>query len=269
MKNTSKNDINTLYLEISDGEPISIYANKKEVIKQIENCKSEYYSVSEKKVRKRFFNDDKKVKNVFRGKIIKNKKGEFHYSESENKSFCFNNSKYNDHPIEKDKEKKSIIIILESPHEKEYDKGLIPIAPAQGNTGVNIKNKICNVLNEIPEKDKELLNGSEYRLLIINPVPFQTSLFELHGKSIKGMYKTLRNNVWKTLWFHKKELKTDFKTNILNSNPVIILNCCTADLTDKIGEELISYKLKNVLIYRVYHPSCWYRHKEVKLFPLS
>lgn len=107
-------------------------------------------------------------------------------------------SRYNDKKLT-DSGEKSIIILLESPHKGEYDysNGLIkPIAPAQASTGKNIENNIVKVLRDLVLDYSCKLNNGTYRLLIVNPIPYQTSLHYLHAQPIKSsMYKKLRNEV--------------------------------------------------------------------------
>jgi hypothetical protein len=163
---------------------------------------------------------------------------------------------------------KSIVLILESPHIDEYglcldDKGnlkrLCPIAPAQGDTGTSIDSQLSHVLANIQRKltQKEKLGCGFYRFIIVNPVPYQTSLGSLYN----GLNKPIRNAIWKEMW-NIVAVKNDFFNRIHSYNPSLIINACTGGkisglssiLQADIQKHYLS-KYQNPVIVKTYHPA--------------
>ena len=169
----------------------------------------------------------------------------------------FSESKYGDRSTGRDKNKyKSIVLLLESPHCDEFDLNNNPIAPAQGETGKLIDEKILSVLDEILRLDKNtiLAEDEKLRVIIANPIQYQTSLYMYHNKKLEDEYQTLRNRCWRKIWDEKK-IKDDFEKRIKQYNPVLIINACTYSLKDKVTKFLKDNKFENV--YTSYHPSYW------------
>ncbi|ODJ59877.1 hypothetical protein [Brochothrix thermosphacta] len=146
-------------------------------------------------------------------------------------------SKYPDEKFTKNIKKttRKIIIVLESPHVDEFSygknkKGVLnnikAIAPAQGRTGKQIYNNLGNLFNQIncslaDIKPKE----SQFEVILINPIPYQTSLSTLTSDKIN---MTLRDKVWKALWFNETNLQQNFSTLLKGfSKNDIIINACT------------------------------------------
>jgi len=184
------------------------------------------------------------------------------------KEFCC--SRFMDkNPSEKDEN--SIVLILESPHKDEFDENFDPIAPAQGSTGLAIKNKINVVLMEIEQKESLKFNfedGIEYRLIIANPVPYQTSLWHFHQQSLSiSKYKTIRDNVWKGIW-NLPIIKNDFEERLKSYNPKLIINACTSKLTSEIDTFLIDTFLTTKLV-STYHPAVNWNKASYKITDLT
>lgn len=166
----------------------------------------------------------------------------------------FKESNYKDKSVEIDKKYKTIVLILESPHEHEYGSNKEPIAPAQGQTGKGIEKNILVVINEIMNLQKDLLEKEKYRLIICNPIQYQTSLYMYHGMKLQDDYKTLRNQCWREIW-RQQSIKDDFQNRMDLYNPSLIINACTSSLQDYITNYLKSNNYSN--IYTTYHPSYW------------
>lgn len=159
---------------------------------------------------------------------------------------------------------KKILIILESPHRFEYKMNgeeIEAIGPAQGVTGKNI----CGKKKEIIEEVKTLSNGKEssenYEIILINPVPYQTSLFHLF-KNTKKLNKNIKKLIWNFMWdsnFNK--CKNEFVENIKKINPVCVFNCCTKEFKNEINKELKNSELKN--IRELPHPSSKWFNKAI------
>jgi len=206
-------------------------------------------------LKKDFFSEDYKVPNVCRYRLVKTD-GEYNLLPNEAKkiySSAFNDIKIDDEFLEENK-LPVIILILESPHKDEYDytPNLTPKAPAQGVTGTQICEKFEKIINN--HLDELELKDTEYRILIINPIPYQTSLYHCHHNTLKNSYKDIRDFVWKTLW-EDGGYKSEFNKLIKKINPDIIINACTKDLKINIDEilNIIGVERK----YHINHPANW------------
>lgn len=178
----------------------------------------------------------------------------------------------------KDCPEKTIVLLLESPHKDEYTEFFAPKAPAQGSTGDNIGKEIANLLflllnkNEYKSYGCCKLKNERYKLILANPVQYQTSLSILYDEKID---KIIRNSVWKSLWNYvnvkgKKVIQEHFKNRIIKYKPCLIINSCTKDdkkndtiynfLVDLYAVRLMSksHKLDEMpIIINTHHPSYW------------
>lgn len=147
---------------------------------------------------------------------------------------------------------RNIVLLLESPHKDEYEYNDDRIgrrkAPASGSSGRNINRYLHNVLSHINEDS--IVPHSH--VIISNPVQFQASLHAIHRLSIKGWRKTLRDNVWRTLW-DEPMIKQGFRHRLLTYRPSLIINACTASL-----KCLVSGELPNLPRCEVGHPAYWH-----------
>lgn len=208
-------------------------------------------------IKNTFFEKSLLVKNVYRYSLKKNKDN-FELCVFDNSHEDFKTSKFNDYPIDESSISPSIVIILESPHKDEYDNKidcLSPIAPAQGTTGDLIFKKFVQIIRNSAEILR-LLDKNEYRVLLVNPIPYQTSLYFLHKQNLKSVYSTLRDKVWIEQWERNEIHKTLFN-NVLNKiKPSLILNCCTSKLTGYVSEEI---KKTEFNAFQIHHPSSWWK----------
>lgn len=177
----------------------------------------------------------------------------------------FLNSKFNDYNVKVNEDEGSIVFLLESPHKDEYkyDKSLkayIPIAPAQGKSGRRIEENVCIILNEIINNPKYTVSVSEgtYKVIICNPIQFQTSLYYLHGKGISNnkMLSKLRNDIWYELFNKQHQIESDFIERVNSYNTKLILNGCTKECKDLVGKSIKS-NLANIPYCEISHPSTW------------
>jgi len=112
------------------------------------------------------------------------------------------------------KEKKIMIMILESPHKQEF-KG--KIGPAKGKTGINIRKHIVDIFGE------DYIN---YCLVLMNAIPFQCSL----GITPPEIF---RDEVFTKAWENNKigykffEDRLDKLLIKLKEKKVVIVNACT------------------------------------------
>jgi len=175
------------------------------------------------------------------------------------------------------KNNKNIVLLLESPHNKEYNyydknnqavnlpsqskvadakkvRNIKGVAPAQGRTGEKIHRWLSTILSETNEFENE----ENYKIIIANPVQYQASVHCLHGQSTrKKKYKELRNDLWVKLWLHNKK---DFINRINNYSPYLVINSCTKNLRKIVTSQLLQINKVNK-IYETNHPSSWFTHK--------
>lgn len=143
-------------------------------------------------------------------------------------------------------ERPSIVLVLESPHEREYsylNGNLQPLAPANGRTGMCIQRHIGRLL-------KGRLDDGSYRFILSNPVPYQASMHFFHhlqlssGQAVpfccgRGRSpRTVRDKVWKWIWQVEREAKkhpahVEFADRLTQYNPAVIINACTGSLCDR------------------------------------
>lgn len=169
-----------------------------------------------------------------------------------------------------DKHIEKVLLILESPHKDEFGDGFKPIAPAQGSTGTNIKNKIKCLLQQIEKcqnigcNEKENLQN-DYLITIYNPVPYQTSLnYILNAKEIN---KHVKEMVWRYAWFNKRCM-LDFTGYLITQEYDIVINACTEDLQPYVSCAIHNAeKIKTE--YSVYHPSAPYWNRKTPKFNLT
>lgn len=213
-------------------------------------------------VKQCFFSGERKVPNVYRF-LAHVHDGQSEIRRFTDKSSGLSESRFNDRPLNADEHLKNIVLLLESPHEEEYNyaKGFQPIAPAQGSTGNFLNRDIGRVLNTILGETR--LENGEYRVIIINPVPYQTSLHYLHGHAIKSFYKSLRNSVWKVLWDNESCFQAELGQLLGELQPALIINSCTAELKDDVTTFLQGH-FPHLIIYTTNHPSAWWLGHNVK-----
>lgn len=246
-----------VYLQINNKDcPLSRINSK--VINTLNNPTYIHKSNKDFFINSTFFS--KEVENVYRYSIvIKNNTFKlfcFTYKDS----YHFACSSYNDRQLSIKKRLKSIILILESPHMDEFDNNFNSIAPAQGITGKYIEMYITHIIKDIYIKNPNKIEDGEYRIIIINPIPCQSSLHYLHKQSLSSSssFKTLRDKVWYELWSQDPKYKNNFISTINSINPIIIINSCTAVIKSKYLNPLLKSKFNNYIVYSSNHPSSWY-----------
>jgi hypothetical protein len=203
------------------------------------------------------FSDEKIVPNVYRYIFEKNKSSWILVKdEKNNEDIKYNNrSKFNDRDIKKDDNIASIVLLLESPHKDEYSEDFKPIGPAQGLTGDKIDSMLLKIMNL--NFDEFKLDEKKYRIILMNPVPYQTSLNYLFKNKSEKINKSVRNKVWKKLW-ENIELQDEFKNQISDLKPELIFNACTSELKPNISKFLKTIEsLNKTIIFEINHPSSW------------
>lgn len=206
-------------------------------------------------IKPQLFNIEFKVPNVYRYSI--NKERELMCFVEKTEEYC--KSAFKDRSIEVESETKSIVLLLESPHKLEYDyKNNFSVkGPAQGRTGQLIESKIMEILKNI-----DLPKNEELKIILVNPIPYQTSLHYLHRGSLsKSYFKHLRDIVWLNLWENESTFKNELEKLLFKLKPLVILNACTKELKDPLNVFLINKGWKDK-VFLTNHPSNWW--KEIK-----
>lgn len=157
---------------------------------------------------------------------------------------------------------KTIVIVLESPHKDEYLRDVSqPIAPAQGSTGSNIQGYLDCVLRKSPALCDEL-EDQETRVVLANPIQFQTSLASVIQPS---NWQRVRNAVWKKIW-SCQSMRDNFNARMESYSPDVIINACTNNLKDKVRTFLYG-RFGAPHRYEAHHPSSW--NSRTQLWPVE
>jgi hypothetical protein len=140
-----------------------------------------------------------------------------------------------------------IVLILESPHTKEYEHvtndstgNIIGTAePARGDTGININKYFVPLI--------EKLKLDDWRIGLLNPIQYSCSF----GGSLSTKSK---NRIFNKL-MQQKEFRLSFKKRlqIMCGNEHILLNCCTYRNNEIIDELLTDFGFNTYV--RMSHPS--------------
>ena len=158
----------------------------------------------------------------------------------------------------------TLAVILESPHKDEFDKDFTPLAPAKGQTGRNLDNRLIDVIVSAPALGSEPALKTKMachlpvRIVLCNPVQFQASLYVVHEKRLcKDCRDFLKRKVWRALW-SQNEIRYDFLERLKHMNPNWILNACVKD--GDFNWEVSSFLANNLSgtdLYETVHPVGW------------
>lgn len=177
---------------------------------------------------------------------------------------------YIDRPIRLESREPTLVIVLESPHRDEYGVSVgTPIAPARGATGARIHKYLRYVLNNCSQVKRLLSSRAPVRVIISNPIPFQTSAYAIHGGRLNDPAR-LRNFVWRELWRleacnsgrSEYVFQQEFRRRLDSYNPIAIVNACTSGggRRDKVASVLQDWCDRcgqSVQLYEAAHPSTW------------
>ena len=170
----------------------------------------------------------------------------------------------------------TLVVVVESPHKDEYRNENLscPIAAAQGNTirstGYGIEHHLSGIVNRIACYIPNMEN--EYRVIIVNPIPWQASLSSLHEQSPRrSPWKNLRDAVWKALW-NIDIVRGYFLTRLNDYNPSIVVNACTGGkgrygLNAIMDQAICSVVPDANLRPRTPHPSLWHQPSKRRIYP--
>lgn len=195
---------------------------------------------------------DRRVRNVRRYKLkFENEVWSYVEYTPQNRLQASNFKKDEDYATLQAKSDNVIFLLLESPHEHEFDESFQPIAPAQKVTGKNIENHLLEILHKISEI-KNPVEG-EYDFCLINPVQSQTSLHYLHKKPL-NKNKGIRNKVWNLLMDDIAKQKLCKILNESGYTNKIVINACTSPIKHNLSKFLKEHEIDFV---SVNHPSGW------------
>lgn len=117
---------------------------------------------------------------------------------------------------------KDIVLVLESPHRSEYNKGNgSAIKSANGKTGDKIEKQLSPKINDMLINNQILIDQA-YNVYAVNAIQYQCSC------GLKPIQTELRNSIFRMLW---PSLKEDFINRIKQLNPVLIINMCTGGVS--------------------------------------
>lgn len=157
----------------------------------------------------------------------------------------------------------TLVIILESPHRDEYGGSVTaPIAPARGYTGECIDDLLGAKLMSCNRLMQLLGSRLPIRVVIANPVPFQTSAYAIHRGRVEDA-KKLRNEIWRKLWDLEdcngsRVIQDDFCARMHRYRPIAIVNACTSDLRGRV-RTLLRRAGYTSRLFHTNHPSDWRR----------
>lgn len=186
-------------------------------------------------------------------------------------------NKFNDRPPINDGDD-TLVVVVESPHRSEYynDDLSSPIAAAQGDnsgdTGYGIHHHLAEIVNKIADDVTNM--GDVYRVIIANPIRWQTSLSSLHQNSPwNSPWTELRDAVCSALW-NLAAVRCDFLTRLCKYNPSIVVNACTGGSGDDgFNAEVDQFLLCNNIISdenrrpRTPHPCVWNQERRRIIYP--
>lgn len=151
---------------------------------------------------------------------------------------------------------KTIVIILESPHDCEYSDSEF-INPALGSTGENLKSSIISLITNVQKNDK-ILNAGKYRIILMESIQYQCSL----GLDLREAPNTvIRDKVFENIWnLTPSIIKNDFVARLASYMPDVIFNLSTKNVRGLVqkGVDFYCKKInKQIEVYQGFHPSSW------------
>ena len=141
---------------------------------------------------------------------------------------------------------KIIVVVLENPHEFEYE-GNKPLGPAMGRTGSLFFKYFETLLNKMD------FPNYTYDVILMNSVQYQAS----RGLPIKNENKTIRDNNWLEIFTNFK--KNDFINRVNKLKPDVVINMCTKgniNIFNMVETELLSTPHTYNYFYSP-HPCRW------------
>lgn len=177
--------------------------------------------------------------------------------------------------LDETKNKASLVLILESPHKNEYDNNGAPIRPANGTSGKNIYNHLCDVLNNpntgnkfnnANEKLQEFLSNHIKNTLtvwVVNAIQYQCSM------GIVPINHMIKESNWIDEWHSSRNTLVKRLNNFMDNSvcsSAFYINLCTIGnyipMKTIVGESIKPVSNNNYC--EGPHPSSWTRRNAVK-----
>ena len=143
-----------------------------------------------------------------------------------------------------------VLVVVESPHTSEYQKGFVPIGLLQDvKTRKRLRDYLCKhlVAMGVP---------SGATVIICNPVQWQASLGSLRPRERPGAIRTL---MWNMLF--ELGWKVNFQERVARYGPAWILNACTAAVKAEVDAALPA----ELPVWAVSHPSSLWFEKRLAI----
>lgn len=156
-----------------------------------------------------------------------------------------------------------IAVILESPHESEYDPvSYAPLAPLNNlDSRCKFLRRIGDILNRIAELGVTIPQGD---VVLCNPVPYQASLARLYRVRRPYPLEQITQEVWRNI-YSIHAVRTDFRVRLAcHYRPALIINACTSRLQNRVHstlKALVSGGYLNADLARAFHPAAWNRRQ--------
>lgn len=159
-----------------------------------------------------------------------------------------------------------VALNLESPHLHEYSADFEPIEPLMNpRSNTRVRKYLPDMLGD-HEHLAAILGQPGFRLpeadvVLINPIPYQTSLVRLWLPEYRGtMLSSVRNNTWNALWAveHQgvKVYQEDYLERLAAFHPTLVINACTAALKDQVTT-FLRRRTPYPVVEATSHPSYW------------
>ncbi len=152
-----------------------------------------------------------------------------------------------------------IAVVLESPHEDEYDSvSRAPLAPLNNiNSRCKFLRRIGDILNHVAAKGITIPEGD---VVLCNPVPYQASLARLYKVREPYPIDQITKEVWRAIYCIQA-IRTDFRVRLaIHYRPTLIINACTSRFQKRVQRTLralVARGYLNATLVRVPHPVTW------------
>lgn len=160
----------------------------------------------------------------------------------------------------------AIVVVLESPHEDEYDysggqfRPIEPLADESSN-----KRLRCHMvrLALAAAAAKQVQLRDDVDIVLVNPIQFQTSihrLVRLNGGGKGRLRASIRNATWRGMWNHQQDssypFQVDFANRLIPLQPCLVINACTCALREDMLTFFGGYP-HLPMVEVTNHPSVW------------
>lgn len=152
-----------------------------------------------------------------------------------------------------------IAVILESPHEREYDPvSRAPLAPLNNvDSRCKFLRRIGEILDHVAADGVAIPEGD---VVLCNPVPYQASLARLYSEPQPYPLDQVTKGVWRSI-YRIHAVRADFRARLaICYRPALVINACTSRVQDRVHatlKALVSRGYLSAKLVRVFHPAKW------------